>query len=73
MSKTTSTVQAGLTTVIAAFIALFLVGLVLALPTAFFLMLFLGNLGINLSFWGAIPGALTLAALKSGLTVNKEK
>lgn len=38
---------------------------VVVTPLAFLLMLFLGNLGLGVSFWGALPGAGILALLQS--------
>lgn len=54
-----------------AVILLFIVAAVLAVPAAFFLMLFLGNLGVHLSFIGCLPGAMVIAALKSTTTTRK--
>lgn len=54
-----------------AVIMLFALATLLALPAAFFLMLFLGNLGVHLSFIACLPGALVIAALKSTTTTSK--
>lgn len=43
-----------------------------AAPVTFLLMLFLGNIGLSVSFWGALPGGLIVSALASRVTVNKE-
>jgi hypothetical protein len=44
-----------------------LIGIVLfiifSLPATWLLMLFIGNLGIGLSFWGALPLGMLVSAL----------
>ena len=42
------------------------------LPSTWLLMLFLGNIGVNVGFWGALPGGLLIGTLASRVTVNKE-
>lgn len=50
-------------------IVVFLVG---TFPATWLLMLFLGNIGTNVSYWGALPlGALVSVAL-GALTANYE-
>lgn len=56
-----------------AVVLLFIVAAVLALPAAFFLMLFLGNLGLHLSFIACLPGAMVIAALKSTTSSTRTK
>lgn len=48
---------------IVASVLILVVAAVLAVPLAFFLMLFIGNLGVNVSFWGALPGAFALGSI----------
>ena len=45
---------------IIALVLIFVVAIIMAAPLTWFLMLFLGNLGINISFFGCIPGAFVL-------------
>ncbi len=40
--------------------------LVATFPATWLLMLFLGNVGINVSYWGALPGGVLLGMLISG-------
>lgn len=49
--------------VILAAVVLFLVA---TFPATWLLMLFLGNVGTNISYWGALPGGVLLAMLISG-------
>lgn len=56
-----------------ALIAFVLLVLLFAAPTAFFMMLFLGNLGINIGFIGCIPGAIALRGIMLNLNKNGEK
>ena len=35
-------------------------------PATWLLMLFLGNVGVNVSYWGALPGGTMLAVILSG-------
>lgn len=44
--------------------------IVLAFPFAWLGMLFLGNLGVNVSFIGTLPGAIVLTTLASDVTTN---
>jgi hypothetical protein len=43
--------------------ALFLIA---TFPATWLLMLFLGNVGVNVSYWGALPGGIILGMLISG-------
>lgn len=56
-----------------ALIAFALLVLIFATPTAFFGMLFLGNLGINISFIGCLPGAIALRGIMASFNNNGEK
>ena len=40
--------------------------LVATFPATWMLMLFLGNLGLNLSYWGTLPLGILVSALLSG-------
>ena len=40
--------------------------LIATFPASWLLMLFLGNVGVNVSYWGALPGGVLLAMLISG-------
>lgn len=40
--------------------------LVATFPATWMLMLFLGNLGMNLSYWGTLPLGILVSALLSG-------
>ena len=40
--------------------------LIATFPATWLLMLFLGNVGVNVSYWGALPGGVLLAMLISG-------
>lgn len=54
-------------TTIIGLIVLAIVATVIAAPAAFFGMLFLGNLGVNLSFWAVLPGAIALRCVTTNL------
>lgn len=50
-------------------IAVVLLGLLVianAVPLAWAAMLFLGNIGVHLSFWAVLPGAVALYLAKGG-------
>lgn len=40
--------------------------LIATFPASWLLMLFLGNVGVNVSYWGALPGGVLLGMLVSG-------
>lgn len=67
----TKTVKVGLLAYIAAFILLLLIAVAFALPITYFLMLFAGNVGVDLSFWGALPGGIVLSFIKTRVN-NKQ-
>jgi hypothetical protein len=46
-----------------AFIAIFLI---VTFPATWLLMLFLGNFGLGLSYWGALPLGILVSALLGG-------
>ena len=45
---------------------MFLVVVVGSFPAAWLLMLFLGNLGLLLGFWGALPGGILITFFVAG-------
>lgn len=59
------TVKVGVLGYLMAAILLLSVTALFSVPTAFFLMLFLGNLGIKIGFLGTLPGAIAIGTLKS--------
>jgi len=46
-----------------AFIALLIVFFIATFPATWLLMLFLGNVGENVSYWGALPLGVVVSAL----------
>jgi hypothetical protein len=48
-----------------ALIALVVIFLIATFPATWLLMLFLGNAGINLSYWGTLPLGLLVSVLLS--------
>jgi hypothetical protein len=40
--------------------------IVFSLPATWLLMLFLGNVGVAVSFWGALPGGILLTFFTAG-------
>ena len=44
--------------------------LISTFPATWLLMLFLGNVGINLSYWGALPLGILVSALLSGVSAR---
>ena len=48
-----------------------LVFFVATFPATWLLMLFLGNLGANVSYWGALPLGVLVSALLGGVTANR--
>jgi hypothetical protein len=61
--------------VIRALIVLVLIFLIATLPATWMLMLFLGNLGLGLSYWGTLPLGILVSALlgTAGSTVGMER
>jgi hypothetical protein len=47
-----------------------LVLLVATFPATWLLMLFLGNIGTNLSYWGSLPLGILVSALLGGAASN---
>jgi len=49
--------------VIKAMLALLVIFLIATFPATWLLMLFLGNVGVNVSYWGALPMGILASAL----------
>jgi hypothetical protein len=46
-----------------AILALLVIFLIATFPATWLLMLFLGNVGVNVSYWGALPLGIVVSAL----------
>jgi hypothetical protein len=46
-------------------IAVIVLFFVATFPTTWLLMLFLGNVGVNVSYWGSLPAGILIAMLLS--------
>ena len=53
-------------------VVLLLVALIVTFPATWLLMLFLGNLGLGLSYWGALPLGILVAALIGAAGHNEQ-
>ena len=53
---------------VGALVLLFLVFLIATFPVTWLLMLFLGNVGLNQSYWGALPLGILVSLLIGGAT-----
>ena len=53
---------------IRALIVFVLIFLVATFPATWLLMLFLGNLGAHVSYWGALPLGILVSALLGGIS-----
>lgn len=53
--------------IVAGLILIFILAVINAAPLAFFTMLFLGNVGVNLSFWSILPAALAAKILSHNI------
>ena len=49
----------------------FATALVLAAPVAWLLMLFFGNLGVHIGFWGCVPGAILIGMLRTSVETKR--
>jgi hypothetical protein len=49
-------------------IALFIIFLLATFPATWLLMLFLGNVGLGVSYWGALPLGILVSVLLGGAT-----
>ncbi len=54
--------------VLISFIVVFFVA---TFPATWLLMLFLGNVGANVSYWGALPLGILASALLGGVTADR--
>lgn len=52
-------------------IAAFVIFLVSTFPATWLLMLFFGNLGAGLSYWGTLPLGVLVSALLSGVSATR--
>lgn len=59
--------------IIAGLLAIAVIVFILALPTTWLAMLFLGNIGLTeLGFWDLLPGIIALKALLSNSVTTKK-
>lgn len=49
-------------------IVLFVIFLIATFPATWLLMLFLGNVGVNVSYWGALPLGILVSSILGGIT-----
>ena len=49
-------------------LALFIIFLLATFPATWLLMLFLGNLGLGVSYWGTLPLGILVSVLLGGAT-----
>ncbi|MFT3851789.1 MAG: hypothetical protein QM733_03475 [Ilumatobacteraceae bacterium] len=54
--------------VIITFVVVFLIA---TFPATWLLMLFLGNVGTNVSYWGALPLGVLVSVLLGGVTADR--
>jgi hypothetical protein len=57
--------------VIRATIAFVVIFLVATFPATWLLMLFLGNAGVNTSYWGTLPLGILVSALLGGVSAPR--
>jgi hypothetical protein len=57
---------------IRALLAAIIVLLVATFPATWLLMLFLGNLGLGLSYWGTLPLGILVSALLGGAAAARD-
>lgn len=53
-----------------ALIASLLVFLIATFPATWLLMLFLGNIGVNISYWATLPLGILVSVLVAGASAN---
>ena len=53
---------------IRALLGAFIIFLIATFPATWLLMLFLGNVSVNVSYWGALPLGILVSALLGGAT-----
>ena len=56
---------------IKALLASILVFLIATFPATWLLMLFLGNVGVNVSYWGALPLGILASVLLAGAASSR--
>jgi hypothetical protein len=57
--------------VIRAILAFVVVFFVATFPATWLLMLFLGNVGTNVSYWGALPLGILVSAVLGGVSADR--
>ena len=55
---------------VGALLVAFLVFLIATFPATWLLMLFLGNVGVNVSYWGALPLGILVSVLLAGASAR---
>lgn len=60
-------------TIITGLIALFILGVIVSAPLAWFAMLFLGNIGVDWGFLTILPGAVAVNLIRNPLTWAAKK
>ena len=58
---------------IGALITAFFVFLIATFPATWLLMLFLGNVGVNTSYWGTLPVGILVSLLLAGSTAGRSR
>jgi hypothetical protein len=58
---------------IRALIASFLVFLIATFPATWLLMLFLGNVGVNISYWATLPLGILVSVLVAGASSSAQR
>jgi len=53
---------------IAGLLLIVIIGLIATFPATWLLMLFLGNVGLHVSYWGSLPLGVLVSVLISGAT-----
>lgn len=56
---------------LAAVIFTLVLALVVAAPATWILMLFLGNLGLKMSFFACLPGGILVGMIRGGVEIKK--
>lgn len=55
------------------FVVILLVAIVASFPATWLLMLFLGNVGLMVGFWGALPGGILLTFFFAGAGASSRR
>ena len=58
---------------IGALITAFVVFLIATFPATWLLMLFLGTVGVNTSYWGTLPVGILVSLLLAGSTAGRSR